>query len=71
MSAYDPKRTSGKQIHKRDCEVHALDKLGSMAPRFNETRSETRTRLIKVVPKNEKKVGVPHWNSARHPINVR
>jgi len=23
-----------------------------------------------VVPKNEKEVGVPHWNSTRYPINV-
>jgi hypothetical protein len=38
--------------------------------RLSETRSETRTRLIKVVPKNEKEIGVPHWNGTRYPINV-
>src|SRR5262249_34903340 len=33
--------------------------------RLSKMRSETRTRLIKVVPKNEKEVGVPHWNGTR------
>src|SRR6478736_4546209 len=28
MSAFGPKRTSGKQFHRRDYEVHALDKVG-------------------------------------------
>jgi hypothetical protein len=47
-----------------------LNRLWLPLLRFSETGGETRTRLIKVVSKNEIEVGVPHWNSTRHPINV-